>query len=252
MKIGTVIYALSACPSTNDVAKRLAQAGSEEGIVVMAEEQTAGRGTRGRAWHSPRGRGLYLSIILRPRRADLSLLPLLAGLACAEAMREATGLEVKLKWPNDVLWEGRKLGGILCESEYLGSRASFAIVGIGLNLDQRRSDFPEEFRAEATSIRLASGKTADRMAIERALFSALDRWYGLFRRGRKAEIVRAFELKLAVPVGKGVSVATEKGSLKGVFRGIDTRARFRLGRRGGGELRLSPAEILRVEDDLFL
>jgi BirA family biotin operon repressor/biotin-[acetyl-CoA-carboxylase] ligase len=246
VKIGSVIHSLSTLTSTNDCAKRLAQEGAQEGTVVTAEEQTEGRGTKGRSWHSPRGQGLYASVILRPRRADLSLLPLAAGLASAEAIGEAAGIEVNLKWPNDIVWRGTKLGGILCESEFVGSKVSFAILGIGLNLSQRKGDFPLELRAEATSLRIASRKEIDRERLKRALFAALDRWYALFSLGRKGKIVRAFVSKLTIQAGKVVSVTTEKGRVTGVFCGVDAQARVLI-ERDGRKLYFSPAEIVRVE-----
>jgi BirA family biotin operon repressor/biotin-[acetyl-CoA-carboxylase] ligase len=246
MTIGTIIHRLSSCSSTNDEAKALAQDGADEGTVVIAGKQTAGKGTKGRTWHSPSGEGLYASIILRPRRKDISLLPLVAGVACAEAIREAAGLEVRLKWPNDIVWKSGKLGGILCEGVFLGSSSSYAVLVIGLNITQRRSDFPAELRRRATSLRLALKKPADRGALEACLWRSLDRWYGAFRRGKKREIVRAFESKLIFPIGKRVNVNREKDSLEGVFGGMDTRARLVLIREGKKRL-LSPAEILGID-----
>jgi BirA family biotin operon repressor/biotin-[acetyl-CoA-carboxylase] ligase len=246
MTIGTIIHRLSSCSSTNDVAKALAQAGAEEGTVVIAGEQTAGKGTKGRTWHSPSGQGLYASIILRPRRKDISLLPLVAGVACAEAIREAAGLEVRLRWPNDIFWKAGKLGGILCEGVFLGSSSSYAVMGIGLNITQRRSDFPADLRGQATSLRLALKKPADREALEASLWRSLDRWYSAFRLGKKRQIVRAFESQLIIPIGTVVKVRREKDSLEGVFAGMDTRARLVLIREGKKRL-LSPAEILGID-----
>jgi BirA family biotin operon repressor/biotin-[acetyl-CoA-carboxylase] ligase len=246
MTIGAIIHRFSSCSSTNDAAKALAQEGAEEGTVVIAGEQTAGRGTKGRTWHSPSGQGLYASVILRPRRKDISLLPLVAGVACAEAIREAAGLEVRLKWPNDIVWKTGKLGGILCEGVFLGSSSSHAVLGIGLNITQRRSDFPAELRRQATSLRLARKKAADRGALEACLWRSLDRWYGAFRRGKKREIVRAFESKLIFPIGTPVKVHREEDSLDGVFAGMDTRARLVLITEGKRRL-LSPAEILGID-----
>ena len=246
MTIGTTIHSFSTCPSTNDLAKRLAREGSAEGTVVLAEEQTEGRGTKGRSWHSPRGLGLYASVILRPRRADLSLLPLAAGVACLEAIREATGLEAALEWPNDIVWKRRKLGGILCEGEFLGNALSFAVLGVGLNIGQRRDDFPAALRRTATSLRLALGQEVDRAALEAALFPALDRWYLNWVRGRKEEIIRTYAFRLVIPAGADVEVRREEGTLAGVYRGIDLRARLRL-EKDGKEILLSPAEILAID-----
>lgn len=246
MKIGAIVHRLSSCLSTNDVAKTLAQEGAEEGTVVIAEEQTEGRGTKGRRWHSLRRRGLYASVILSPRRRDISLLPVVAGIACVDAVRESVGIELRLKWPNDLVWAGKKLGGILSESEFLGGTLKYAILGIGLNVNQKRSDFPPEIRSSATSLLLAARKTTDMMRLEDSLWSSLERWYGCFRRGRKQEIIRAFESSLIFPAGTAIHVRTEKETLQGAFRGIDTQARLIL-ERAGRMTRLSPAEILHLD-----
>ena len=246
MTIGTSIHSFSTCPSTNDLAKRLAREGSAEGTVIIAEEQTEGRGTKGRSWHSPRGLGLYASVILRPRRADLSLLPLAAGVACLEAVREATGLEAALEWPNDIIWKHRKLGGILCEGEFLGNVVSFAVLGIGLNIGQEGEDFPAALRRTATSLRIALGREVDRAAVEKAIWPALNRWYTTWVRGRKEEIVRAYESRFAIPAGAAVKVRRDGGTSRGVYRGIDLRARLKL-EKEGKEILLSPAEILAID-----
>lgn len=246
MRIGAVVHRLPSCPSTNEVAKVLAQEGAEEGTVVIAEEQTEGKGTRGRKWHSPRRLGLYASVILRPRRCDLSLLPVVAGVACVEAAREAVRIELCLKWPNDVVWKGKKVGGILSESGFLGRTPSYAILGIGLNVNQKRNDFPPELRSSTTSLRLAAGKTVDKMGLESFVWSSLERWYSRFRRGKKREIVSAFESRLIFPVGTVIRVQTEKEGVQGIFKGIDTQARLLL-EHAGKTMRLSPAEILQFD-----
>jgi BirA family biotin operon repressor/biotin-[acetyl-CoA-carboxylase] ligase len=246
MNVGAIIHFFSSCPSTNDLAKLLAREGSAEGTVVVAEEQTKGRGTKGRSWHSPPGLGLYASVILRPRRSDLSLLPLAAGIACVEAIREATGLEARLAWPNDIVWEGRKLGGILCETDFLGNAVSHSILGVGLNINQKRKDFPPSLRPTATSLRLVLEREVDRSAFERVLWPGLDRWYAAFTLGRREEIVRSYMAKLMFPVGAVIEVYNEKEKSSGVFRGIDFQARLIFEK--DGEVRtLSPAEIRAID-----
>jgi len=246
MTIGMTIHSISTCPSTNDLAKRLAREGSAHGTVVLSEEQTEGRGTKGRSWHSPRGLGLYASVILRPPRADLSLIPLAAGVACLEAVQEATGLQAALEWPNDIVWQRRKLGGILSEGEFLGNSVNFAVLGIGLNVGQLSDDFPAALRKSATSMRLALGREADKAGLEKALWPALDRWYSKWLRGRHEEIVRAYESKFIVPIGTGVNVRREGGNQGGIFGGIDLQARLKLALQGK-TIVFSPAEILAID-----
>ena len=153
-----ILVRLDTCLSTNEEAKRLARGGAAAGTAVAADEQTAGRGTRGRVWHSPRGLGLYLSIILRPPIADLPGLPLRAARAVCDAVQEATGLRAAVESPNDIYWQGRKLGGILCESVFAGPEPEFAIVGVGLNVNQTAADFPPDIADTAVSLRLATGR----------------------------------------------------------------------------------------------
>lgn len=154
-----ILVRLDSCPSTNDEAKRLARGGAEAGVAVVAGEQTAGRGTRGRVWQSPRGLGLYLSIILRPPIADLAGLPLRAARAVRDAVEEAAGVRAAVEPPNDIVWDSRKLGGILCESGFVGAQLEFAIVGVGLNVNQTVADFPPDIADTAVSMRMATGRT---------------------------------------------------------------------------------------------
>jgi BirA family biotin operon repressor/biotin-[acetyl-CoA-carboxylase] ligase len=166
----------------------------------------------------------------------------MAGVACAEAIGRAAGLEVSLKWPNDIVWRKKKLGGILCESAFLGNAVIYAILGLGLNVSQKRSDFPEDLRGSATSLRLALKKDVDRAALERILWQAVSRWYGLFRRGKIEKIMRAYESMFIVPIGKVINIEKENESYSGVFLGIDPQGRLRL-KKDGQEFLLSPAEI---------
>lgn len=150
--------------STNDVARRLAAEGAPHGSVVLAEQQLAGRGRMGRTWNSPPGVGIWLSQVLRP--ADLrspGVLPLLVGLAVAEAMDAfVSPAAVGLKWPNDLVVGERKVGGILCEGVWERSRVSYVVVGIGLNVLSEPDDFPEDLRQTATSVRIVAGRAPDR------------------------------------------------------------------------------------------
>lgn len=150
--------------STNDVALARAAAGAPHGTVILADHQRAGRGRRGRTWFSPPGAGLYLSAVLRPDgwRDALPLLTLAAGVAAARGLRAAIGLEVELKWPNDLVigrpW--RKLGGILCESSGAGPRVDAVVVGIGINI--LRAAYPPEIAGRASAIEDELGRAVDR------------------------------------------------------------------------------------------
>jgi BirA family biotin operon repressor/biotin-[acetyl-CoA-carboxylase] ligase len=244
MKIGAKIHKYKTCTSTNDVAKEMALAGEEEGTVVVSDEQTKGRGTKGRSWYSARKKGLYLSSILYPSQPRISLLPLAAGLAANDAIFESTGIRVGLKWPNDLVWGKKKLGGILCESGFLGNKASYAIVGIGINLNHEREDFPEEIRPMATSVKLIMKKNIDRERLIQKLCKALNRWYVLFRERRNEEIVRSFQDYSILALGKEVKLLTETEEVFGKYAGIDSKGGLVLESQGkrksffSGEVRI--------------
>ena len=153
--IGRYIRWHESLPSTNDVALRLADVGVPEGTVIVAEEQTAGRGRRGRAWASPRG-GIWLSVILRPGIPveRVPLIALSAAAATAQAIREATGLPARVKWPNDVLVDGKKIVGILAEA---GAGGEWVVVGIGINANIPLDVLPQATGSPATGA--CSGRT---------------------------------------------------------------------------------------------
>ncbi len=226
MNIGERIHRVRSCSSTNDLAKELALAGEEEGTVVIADEQTKGRGRMGRGWFSVKNKGLYMSVILRPPRSTISLLPLAAGLAVRKALLNSTGIEILLKWPNDLIWRGKKMGGVLCESCFLGNRLSYVILGIGLNLNHDPEDFPAQIRKEAVSIKMAKNERIRREEILPELWSALNLWYDYFLRGKDRQIVSSFEKNSALSPGKKVAATTEKERFEGIFKGIDSKGRL--------------------------
>lgn len=153
--------------STNDVAKTLAADGAPECTVVLAERQDAGRGRAGRVWSSPPGLGLYLSVIARPDATKASIYPLRSAVAVAQALDPWTARKVAVKWPNDLLLHGRKLGGILCEATWKGGSIANLIVGVGVNVLHRTEDFPPQLRDGAVSLRSASGGPSDSTAVSR-------------------------------------------------------------------------------------
>jgi BirA family biotin operon repressor/biotin-[acetyl-CoA-carboxylase] ligase len=240
MTLGAIIHRLESVPSTNDTARELVRAGAAHGTVVVAEEQTHGRGTKGRSWHSPRGRGLYASFIFRwenPRElgAAFSLLPLAAGVASAEAILESAGVEARLKWPNDLVWERRKLGGILTEGVFRAGAPGHAIVGIGINVNHEDADFPGELENTATSLRLITGRPADREGLLRRLCRTLDSWYNSLIRGGREKIIQGYEDRMAFSPGTGVRVSTVYEEINGVYQGLTPEGRLRLERAGRPE-----------------
>src|SRR2546421_9254723 len=215
-------------PSTNTEALRQAQRGAPAGLCIIAREQTAGRGRQARTWVSPRDAGLYFSIVLRPR-LDAQLWPLLtlaAALAVREAITEACALTPDIKWPNDLLTEGRKLCGILaevCETE--GERA--CVVGIGINLTD--ASFPPDLRPRATSIAAANGRAPDREALLSALVRQLAARYAQLHEPHGPEAtINAWCAASSYAAGKRVRVETETEKFDGTTRGLEPDGALRV------------------------
>jgi BirA family biotin operon repressor/biotin-[acetyl-CoA-carboxylase] ligase len=182
--IGREIIVLEQTGSTNDAILQVANVNSKEGLVVFAEHQTAGRGQRGNRWESVAGKGLWFSILLRPK-IDLSSSPRLtawAAEAISGAIQNEFSLKPTIKLPNDVQIDGRKVAGVLVEMRAQEKAAHLAIAGIGVNVNQSREDFPGELQSTAISLAMALGKQVDRQSFAIALLRNLDRTY----RGRFA------------------------------------------------------------------
>lgn len=176
------LHILACTTSTNDEARRLAELGAPSGTTVIADEQTAGKGRRGRAWHAPHGRALLLSIVLRappPPRTTLctpTAIPIHVGVAVARAIEAVAPVATALKWPNDVLIAGGgKVAGILCEGALSTGAADYVVAGIGINANQRAAELPGDTNAHATSVALAAGRDIPRAELASALFAELDR-----------------------------------------------------------------------------
>lgn len=164
--------------STNTAAKQMAAAGAPEGTVLLANLQTGGRGRMGRSFHSPAGCGIYMSVILRPGcpAEQLMHLTCAVAVAAADAIETATGLRPGIKWTNDLVFERRKLGGILTElSLDKNGCVDYAVLGIGVNCCQKTEDFPKEIQDIATSLQLCSGKPVDRAAVAATLIDSFER-----------------------------------------------------------------------------
>jgi len=175
-RVGSTLACLDVTDSTNTECKRRAMAGAPEGLAVLAEEQTGGRGRRGRSFHSPRGRGLYLSVLLRPELPLEAVNDFTAWVAVAvcDGIEAACGLRPRIKWTNDLVIGKKKLGGILTElSLDGGGNVEYAVIGIGINCNQNIDDFPEEIKQIATSLQLATGKTINRAAVIAQILVAL-------------------------------------------------------------------------------
>jgi BirA family biotin operon repressor/biotin-[acetyl-CoA-carboxylase] ligase len=213
--------------STNAAAMEAAAAGAPEGSVLLAEEQTAGRGRGGHAWHSARSTGIYCSAILRPALSPADALPLslLVGLAIRDAVAAVTGVMPDLRWPNDLLLNGRKFCGILIEMNAEATRVRYAVVGIGMNVNH--AEFPADLRDIATSLRVETGRSWSRVELAAALLKSLDRQYRLgpavlSRSESKSDLFRRFEAASSMARDRRVHVE-ENGGYDGLTDGLDDR-----------------------------
>jgi BirA family biotin operon repressor/biotin-[acetyl-CoA-carboxylase] ligase len=242
--LGQTLHCSEELPSTNDRARELADAGAAHGEVVVAECQTAGRGRRGRAWASPAGRNLYLSVILRPslppqRAPELTLV---ASVAACDACRKA-GVEVGIKWPNDLLVGGRKVAGILTELSAEPDLVHWVVLGIGVNLNSGSGDFPAELRGLATSLSIERGQPVPRALFGAALLSELEQWLDRHAAEGFGPIREAWRER-SVTLGREVRVEADGGEIAGVAEDIDesgallVRGRSGLVRVVSGDVRM--------------
>lgn len=220
-ELGRVIHAFDSCTSTNELAFKLAAAGACHGEIVVAEEQTHGKGRRGRTWASPSGLNLYFSMVLRPdlppQRA--SEITLLAAVALAETIRDA-GAQAQIKWPNDVQIEGKKVAGILTELSADADSVKFVILGVGVNLNGSSRDLPEDVAPNATSVAEARGERVPRALFAAALWTRLEHWFDLHAE-QGFPPVRAAWKKLSATLGQDVLVKAERQELRGRAVDID-------------------------------
>jgi BirA family biotin operon repressor/biotin-[acetyl-CoA-carboxylase] ligase len=230
---GKRIYHFFKADSTNRIALELGHAGEPEGALVIAEEQTAGRGRVGRTWHSERATGIYATLLLRPKLAPVQapLLTMMAGLSARTAIADATGAAVDVKWPNDLMVSGKKIGGILTEMHAEPSQVRFVIVGIGINVNQDK--FPAELSATATSLRVETGKVQSRPDILIRLLREFENDYNRLLQEGAASIVKRFEEVSSYARGKRVQVTNGSAAFTGVTAGLAPEGLLRVQRDGG-------------------
>jgi len=176
-RFGSKIYTFDTIDSTNNCARALAGCWADEGTVIIAEQQTAGRGRLGRSWLANPNENLTFSIILRPKMAPeaINLLPLSVSVAVALAVEQVTGLRLECKWPNDLLVNNKKVAGILLEGSFSKNTIDWIVIGIGINVNQ--TVFPTDLTPKATSLKLATNKDIDRTVLFRSVLESLERYY---------------------------------------------------------------------------
>lgn len=223
-EFGRRVLYFDSTQSTNQVLR--ADPELEHGVLAVADEQTMGRGRRGRSWQSPPGTGISMSFLIRdlhdPERC--TMITILAALAVRKALNRVTGMECMIKWPNDILIHERKVCGILTEMSTEESYVNWVIVGIGINVSQ--TGFDEELREKATSLLLEGGKKYNRADIIEWVMRYFEEYYGKFRQGKDLSAFTEEYNNALINAGRKVEAQSEREIITGVGAGIDSRGRF--------------------------
>lgn len=242
--IGSDIIFLESTTSTNDKAIEIGrQSKNPEGIVVVADAQSNGRGRLGRRWISPPGCNLYFTVLLRPPlpAKELPLIVLMAAVAVVSAIRKYTGLKAEIKWPNDIMFNGKKTGGILLDMRSDAGRIDLIALGIGINVNQSLDLLPEDLRGSATSLKRETGSEVDRIRLLGEVLAELEHWYKILLSDDKTLLFNEW-LRLDSTIGRkvileGVSSSTRaSGGISGIAEGIDSQGRL-LVRLSSGSLK---------------
>lgn len=220
--IGRRVFAFQSVRSTNDIAAQLAQQGEPEGTIVTAETQTSGKGRLGRKWHSPSRSGIYLSIILRPkfRPENAPGLSVMTALALRDAIHVICPGEVRIKWPNDILIGEKKTAGILTELYAEQDKINFVVVGVGINVNMKAEEFPQELRYTATSIRRATKRRADRIQLLRSFLTRFEKEYDRYRKDQLAGSLKRIR-RYSSLIGNTVSLNSGRQTISGKAVDID-------------------------------
>lgn len=254
---GCRIHSFDRLSSTQQKAYELAKEGAPSGTVIVAEEQTGGRGRLGRTWHSPPGTGIWLSLILRPAVAldQLPQLTLITAVALVDAIRAGFRPDedvlppeaVRIKWPNDVyvLLEDRgrkKVCGILTEVHAEMDRVHTCIVGVGMNVNQTAGDFPPEIQDKATSLALATGRPWHRVSLAVRFLEQFETWYETFAQGGFSAVKSAWEER-ALPVGTPIQIQLQDRRVQGTYDGLTEQGALRFRLRDGQVLTVHSGDV---------
>ena len=220
--VGRQLLVVEETTSTNDEAERLALKEAPEGLVVLAEIQTRGRGRLGRTWHGRSGKSLLLSVLLRPawRVAELPRLTIMGAVAVCRAVERLAAIRPAIKWPNDVMVEGRKLAGILTEMRAESYRVRYVVLGIGVNVNQEAAEFPTELTGRCESLRNLTGRTWNRAEVATHLLQELDQIYERVNEGRFKEVAAEWQDRCTT-LGQWISVRSGSSRQTGFAESID-------------------------------
>jgi BirA family biotin operon repressor/biotin-[acetyl-CoA-carboxylase] ligase len=234
--LGKRVHHFFKIDSTNSVAMTLGERGEPHGTVVIAEEQTAGRGRAGHSWHSEKTNGIYMTVLLRPAISpqQAPLITLVAGLAVREAIIEQTGLTPDLRWPNDLLFGRKKFCGILTEMNAEQDRVHFLVVGIGINVNHEA--IPRDLANIATSLQIETGRSQSRVEVVARLLRHLESYYNRFLEEGPEAIVKRFSQVSSYARGKRVRIETGAETYTGTTAGLEPGGLLRVKRDDGRTL----------------
>lgn len=229
--------------STNTQARRLAEEGAPHGTLVLADMQDGGKGRLGRTWISPAGEGIWMSILLRPSISPMSasMLTLVAALAAEKGIREVTGQESRIKWPNDLVLNRKKICGILTEMSTEQMDIKYVIIGIGINVGQK--EFPEELKQSGTSLYLETGKQFERAELVSRIMEALETYYERFAETEDMSLLLKEYNEKLVNLDQEVRVLASSGDFNGIACGINERGSLIVRLADGSETEVISGEV---------
>lgn len=243
-RMGTRIRYFASIDSTNQCAKRIAESeGAQDGTLIIADEQTAGKGRSGRHWVTPPGEAIAFSLLLRPKLAPerISMVTLVMGLAVARAVNSLYGIDAGIKWPNDVVAKGKKLCGILTEMSAEIGEVHYIVIGVGINANLTR--FPEEIRSIATSLKLETGCEVNRAQLIAKVMEEFERLYGMFEEDGSLKRLKDDYNALSLNMDRPVNVLDPKGAYTGTARGIDEEGALTVEVEDGTVRQVSSGEV---------
>ena len=241
--LGHPLYVYPELPSTNNTCKALVRDGAKHGTVVAANCQTAGKGRRGRTWESPADQNIYMSLLLRPEIAPVKapMLTLVMAYAAAMALRECTGLDVQIKWPNDLVINGKKICGILTEMSTEIDYINYVVIGIGINTNIEQ--FPEELKQTATSLRIEAGHSIRRSPLIAAIMRWFEKAYAEFMKTEDLSGIQKAYNELLVNCGREVRVLEPKGEWQAEALGINNGGELLVRKADGSETAVYAGEV---------
>jgi BirA family transcriptional regulator, biotin operon repressor / biotin---[acetyl-CoA-carboxylase] ligase len=251
--LGKKIYYFDVVDSTNNYAKKIATEGCEDGTVVISEKQTAGRGRLGREWNSSDSKGIRISIVLRPELVpeDVQIITLAAAISVSYAIKEATGMDSGIKWPNDIILDGKKVCGILTEMSSETGRVNHIVLGIGINVNQDIEDFPMDLRDIAVSLKMNALKENielplkygfDRSMIIKALLVNLEHLYSAINNYQTDEIITKWK-NLSVTLGKHICITLQNKQIFGIAKDITKDGKLIVACADGTEQEVISGEV---------